>query len=46
MTTAKQALITSTPDILGGTPVFRGTWVPVQTLIEYLERGADDRRVS
>ena len=37
MTTAKQSLITSTPDILGGTPVFRGTRVPVQTLIEYLE---------
>ena len=39
MTTAKQALITSTPDILGGTPVFCGTRVPVQTLIEYLEGG-------
>ena len=39
MTTAKQPLITSTPDILGGTPVFRGTRVPVQTLIEYLEGG-------
>ena len=39
MVTAKQSLITSTPDILGGTPVFRGTRVPVQTLIEYLEGG-------
>lgn len=39
MTTQKQSLITSTPDILGGTPVFRGTRVPVQTLIEYLEGG-------
>ena len=39
MATAKQSLITSTPDIFGGTPVFRGTRVPVQTLIEYLERG-------
>jgi uncharacterized protein (DUF433 family) len=37
MATAKQPLITSTPEILGGTPVFRGTRVPVQTLIEYLE---------
>ncbi|MEP7151839.1 MAG: DUF433 domain-containing protein [Nitrospira sp.] len=37
MTTTKQPLITSTPDVLGGTPVFRGTRVPVQTLIEYLE---------
>jgi uncharacterized protein (DUF433 family) len=27
------------PDILGGTPVFRGTRVPVQTLIDYLEAG-------
>ncbi|MDP3092771.1 MAG: DUF433 domain-containing protein [Nitrospira sp.] len=39
MTTAKPPLITSTPDILGGTPVFRDTRVPVQTLIEYLEGG-------
>jgi uncharacterized protein (DUF433 family) len=39
MATAKPPLITSTPDILGGTPVFRGTRVPVQTLIEYLEGG-------
>ena len=33
------SLITSTSDVLGGTPVFRGTRVPVQTLIEYLEGG-------
>jgi uncharacterized protein (DUF433 family) len=39
MAAAKQSLLTSTPDILGGTPVFRGTRVPVQTLIEYLEGG-------
>ena len=39
MATAKQSLITSTRDILGGTPVFRGTRVPVQTHIEYLEGG-------
>lgn len=26
------------PDVLGGTPVFRGTRVPVQTLFDYLER--------
>lgn len=39
MVTGKQPLITSTPDILGGTPVFRGTRVPIQTLIEYLEGG-------
>ena len=28
--------ITVDPDILGGTPVFRGTRVPVRTLFEYL----------
>lgn len=39
MATAKPSLITSSPDILGGTPVFRGTRVPAQTLIEYLEGG-------
>jgi uncharacterized protein (DUF433 family) len=39
MATTKQPLITSTPDILGGTPVFRGTRVPVQTLIEYIAGG-------
>jgi uncharacterized protein (DUF433 family) len=27
------------PDVLGGTPVFRGTRVPFQTLLEYLEGG-------
>lgn len=32
-------LIERSPDILGGTPVFRGTRVPVQTLIDYLEGG-------
>jgi uncharacterized protein (DUF433 family) len=31
-------LITIHPEILGGTPVFRGTRVPVQTLFDYLER--------
>lgn len=32
-------LITASPERLGGTPVFAGTRVPVQTLIEYLEAG-------
>ena len=27
------------PDVLGGTPVFRGTRVPVRILIEHLEAG-------
>ena len=31
------ALITVDPEILGGTPVFSGTRVPVNTLFEYLE---------
>ncbi len=31
-------LIVTDRDILGGTPVFRGTRVPVKTLFEYLER--------
>lgn len=30
-------LITVDPDVLGGTPVFKGTRVPVKTLFEYLE---------
>ena len=30
-------LITIDPDILGGTPVFKGTRVPVKTLFENLE---------
>lgn len=27
------------PDILGGTPVFTGTRVPIQTLFDYIETG-------
>ena len=32
-------IVHSDPDILGGTPVFVGTRVPVQTLLDYLEAG-------
>lgn len=32
-------LITTSPDRLGGTPVFAGSRVPVQTLVDYLEAG-------
>ena len=32
-------VIHSDPDILGGTPVFRGTRVPFQALLDYLEGG-------
>jgi uncharacterized protein (DUF433 family) len=31
--------ITSSFDVMGGTPVFAGTRVPVQTLIDYLKGG-------
>jgi uncharacterized protein (DUF433 family) len=30
-------LVVTDPDTLGGTPVFKGTRVPVRTLFEYLE---------
>jgi uncharacterized protein (DUF433 family) len=30
-------LITVDPDILGGTPVFKGTRVPIKSLFDYLE---------
>jgi uncharacterized protein (DUF433 family) len=30
-------VISRDPEILGGTPVFAGTRVPVQTLLDYLE---------
>jgi uncharacterized protein (DUF433 family) len=36
---APEPLITKSPDRLSGTPVFAGTRVPVQTLIDYLEAG-------
>ena len=32
-------VIAKNPEILGGTPVFRGTRVPIQTLFDYLEGG-------
>jgi uncharacterized protein (DUF433 family) len=32
-------LIQRDPEILGGTPTFRGTRVPVRTLFQYLEAG-------
>jgi uncharacterized protein (DUF433 family) len=32
-------VIVKNKDILGGTPVFRGTRVPIQTLFDYLEGG-------
>ena len=32
-------IVHSGPDILGGTPVFAGTRVPMKNLIDYLEAG-------
>ncbi|WP_299426398.1 DUF433 domain-containing protein [uncultured Meiothermus sp.] len=32
-------VISCNPDVMGGTPVFAGTRVPVQTLLDYLEAG-------
>lgn len=35
----QEGLISRSDDILGGTPVFAGTRVPVRTLFDYLEEG-------
>ena len=34
-----KSAISCSPDVMGGTPVFAGTRVPVQTLLDYLEAG-------
>lgn len=34
-----KSIIHSDPEIMGGTPVFVGTRVPLQNLIDYLEGG-------
>ena len=36
--TAKE-LINIDPELMGGTPVFRGTRVPVKTLFDHIEEG-------
>ena len=36
---SNQDVIVKDPDILGGTPVFRGTRVPLKALFDYLEAG-------
>ena len=33
----KTSVINSDPEVLGGTPVFRGTRVPIQTLFDYIK---------
>ncbi len=35
----KQRIVHSDPEILGGTPVFVGTRVPVESLFDWLEGG-------
>jgi uncharacterized protein (DUF433 family) len=35
----EKPIVTSSPDVLSGAPVFAGTRVPVQSLIDYLEGG-------
>jgi uncharacterized protein (DUF433 family) len=33
------SIISTSPEIMGGTPVFVGTRVPIQTLLDYLKAG-------
>ncbi|HYG63788.1 MAG TPA: DUF433 domain-containing protein [Thermoanaerobaculia bacterium] len=35
----RQSQVQVDPEVLSGTPVFRGTRVPVQSLFDYLEAG-------
>ena len=35
----RSSVVHSDPDILGGTPVFIGTRVPLQAMIDYIEGG-------
>jgi uncharacterized protein (DUF433 family) len=35
----RKPVISRSPKVMGGTPVFSGTRVPVQTLLDYLESG-------
>jgi uncharacterized protein (DUF433 family) len=39
--TNRPSVVHSDPEILGGTPVFVGTRVPLRNLFDYLERGHD-----
>ena len=39
MSVKTKPVIQSDPEILGGTPVFAGTRVPVQSLFDHLEAG-------
>lgn len=35
----KQSVVSRSSEIMGGAPVFNGTRIPVQTLLDYLEAG-------
>ena len=39
MKTKKSRIITIDPEVLGGTPVFTATRVPIQSLFDYIESG-------
>jgi uncharacterized protein (DUF433 family) len=41
MVTLDYSPVSSIPEVLGGTLVFRGTRVPAQTLLDYLNDGFD-----
>ena len=41
MITFDRSPVNSNPKLMGGTLVFRGTRVPAQTLLDYLEDGFD-----
>lgn len=36
---ARSSVVEVSPEVLGGTPVFKGTRVPVSTLLDYLAAG-------
>ncbi|WP_067775979.1 DUF433 domain-containing protein [Nostoc sp. NIES-3756] len=36
---SQSEIITASPDVMSGTPVFAGTRVPVSTLLDYLKAG-------
>lgn len=38
-TPALESVVRSDPDVLGGTPVFAGTRVPLKNLVDYLAAG-------
>ena len=35
----KRGIISRDPEVMGGTPCFGGTRVPIQTLLDYVEAG-------